>query len=148
MLRAARYPPFARPLSLPPPLPFAPSTRVQRPVQLHNNAPLGGQSFRQQGPAGKTWGGAGPGPDRFAQGFGSGPPPGHSNSATPWFDGQSQMRPKNRQNFGPGPAGGQGRGGAQPRQGNGNGMGGSAGGRRDRSPDPRDGPSEKMARIR
>ncbi|CAM9614576.1 unnamed protein product [Laminaria digitata] len=122
---------------------FSPTRRVQ----LHNNGPPG-QGFRQQGPAGKAWGGAGPGPDRFAQGFGSAPPSGHGNSATPWFDGQSQMRPKGRQNFGPGSAGGQGRGGGQARQGNGNAMGGSAGARRDRSPDPRDGPNEKMARTR
>ncbi|CAM9603691.1 unnamed protein product, partial [Ectocarpus sp. 12 AP-2014] len=121
------------------------------PVQVHhNNSPPGPNNFRPQGLTGGNgpWGGGGgggggPGPERFLQGFGSGPPAGGQSNASPlWLDGQQpphiqlqmqqqqqqqqqqQMRQQNRQNFGPGPALSTGPGGG----GGGGGRGGGGGG--------------------
>lgn len=120
--------------------------------------------FRPQGPAGNNgaWGGGGggSGPERFSHGFGPAPPPGVGKASPPWFDGQpqqqqqmqmqQQMRQQNRQQFGPGP--GPGSGMVRPGMNGGNKTGmldDSAGMRRSRSPDPRDGPLEnKIPRLR
>lgn len=117
----------------------------KRPAQFHNNGSDRSKFSSHGSQSGNGWV-PGQGQERFPpHGFGSAPSPGVSRGSSPppqWFDGQQQMHPGNRQKFGPGPAGGQGRGGGAERE------GATGGVRRSRSPAPRDGPSDKMARLR